>query len=134
MNTLIDYFSAELQHDAIRLIYFHILSFLVAHYYRNQFLDNLTSADAFIHIVDVSGETDEEGKETKNYNPTKDVKMLENELDLWYLGILKKVWGAFARTVQNTKSDFAKAVAKQFYFRQDREKKADFLNEIVDTL
>src|SRR3989344_679323 len=24
----------------------------------NQFLDNLTSADAFIHIVDISGETD----------------------------------------------------------------------------
>jgi len=80
----------------------------------NQFLDNLTSADAFIHIVDVSGETDEEGKETKNYDPTLDVKMLENELDLWYLGILRKVWGTFARTIQNTKGDFAKAVAKQF--------------------
>lgn len=80
----------------------------------NQFLDNLTSADAFIHIVDVSGETDEEGKETKNYDPIQDVKMLENELDLWYLGILNKVWGTFARTIQNTKSDFAKAVAKQF--------------------
>jgi ribosome-binding ATPase YchF (GTP1/OBG family) len=80
----------------------------------NQFLDNLTSADAFIHIVDVSGETDAEGKETKNYDPTLDVKMLENELDLWYLGILKKVWGTFARTIQNTKGDFAKAVAKQF--------------------
>ena len=80
----------------------------------NQFLDNLTAADAFIHIVDVSGETDEEGKETKNYDPTNDVKMLENELDLWYLGILKKVWGTFARTIQNTKGDFAKAVAKQF--------------------
>jgi len=80
----------------------------------NQFLDNLTSADAFIHIVDVSGETDEEGKETKNYNPTQDVKMLENELDLWYLGILRKVWGTFARTIQNTKGDFAKAVSKQF--------------------
>lgn len=80
----------------------------------NQFLDNLTSADAFIHIVDVSGETDEEGKETKDYDPTNDVKMLENELDLWYLGILNKVWRTFARTIQNTKSDFAKAVAKQF--------------------
>ncbi len=80
----------------------------------NQFLDNLTSADAFIHIVDVSGETDEEGKETKNYDPTNDVKMLENELDLWYLGILNKVWKTFARTIQNTKSDFAKSVAKQF--------------------
>jgi hypothetical protein len=80
----------------------------------NQFLDNLTAADAFIHIVDISGETDEEGKETKDYNPVNDVKMLENELDLWYLGILKKVWGTFARTIQNTKGDFAKAIAKQF--------------------
>lgn len=80
----------------------------------NQFLDNLTSADALIHIVDISGETDAEGKETKDYNPIKDIKMLENELDLWYLGILKKVWRTFARTIQNTKTDFSKAVAKQF--------------------
>ena len=39
---------------------------------------------------------------------------MEKELDLWYLGILNKVWKTFARTVQNTKGDFAKAVAKQF--------------------
>ena len=35
----------------------------------NQFLSDLTNADALIHIVDVSGETDAEGKETKAYNP-----------------------------------------------------------------
>ena len=80
----------------------------------NQFLDDLRQADVFIQIVDVSGETDEEGRETENYNPVNDVKMLENELDLWYLGILKKVWNAFARKVQSTKQDFSKAVAKQF--------------------
>jgi len=80
----------------------------------NQFLDNLTNADAFIHIVDISGETDAGGKETKGYNPINDVEMLENELDLWYLGILKKVWRTFARTIQNTKADFAKSVASQF--------------------
>jgi len=80
----------------------------------NQFLDDLTSADAFIHIVDVSGETDSEGKETKGYNPVDDIQMLENELDLWYLGILKKVWRTFARTVQNTKQSFAEAIAIQF--------------------
>jgi len=80
----------------------------------NQFLDDLTTANALIHIVDISGETDAEGKETKDYNPVNDVKMLENELDKWYLGILKKVWKTFARTLQNTKGDFAKAVAKQF--------------------
>lgn len=80
----------------------------------NQFLDNLTSADALIHVIDISGETDSEGKETKNYNPINNVKILENELDLWYLGILKKVWKTLSRNIQNTKSDFAKSVAKQF--------------------
>jgi hypothetical protein len=80
----------------------------------NKFLDELRQADVFIHIVDVSGMTNAVGKETKNYNPVQDIEMLENELDLWYLGILKKVWKGFARIIQNTKQDFAKAVAKQF--------------------
>jgi len=80
----------------------------------NQFLDDLTSADAFIHIVDASGETDAEGKETKDYNPVQDIEMLENELDLWYLGILKKVWKGFAKKVQNSEQDFAIAISSQF--------------------
>lgn len=80
----------------------------------NKFLDDLRQADVFIHIVDVSGETDEGGKPTKGYNPVKDIDMLENELDLWYAGILKKVWRTFSRTIENTKENFAKAVAKQF--------------------
>ncbi len=80
----------------------------------NQFLDNLTSADALIHIVDVSGETDAEGRGCKDYNPVEDVSMLESELDKWYLGILKKVWRVFAKTLSSTKGDFSKAVAQQF--------------------
>ena len=82
----------------------------------NQFLDDLRQADIFIQVVDVSGTTDAGGKECEANAemPIKDIKMLENELDLWYTGILKKVWKTFARTVQNTKENFAKAVAKQF--------------------
>ena len=80
----------------------------------NQFLDNLASADALIHVVDISGETNSEGKETKNYNPINDIKMLENELDLWYLGVLKKSWKTLSRNVQTTKEDFTKIIAKQF--------------------
>jgi ribosome-binding ATPase YchF (GTP1/OBG family) len=80
----------------------------------NQFLDDLTSADAFIHIIDVSGETNAEGKETKGYNPINDVQMLENELDLWYLGILKKVWKSLSKKIQSSKENFAKAIATQF--------------------
>ncbi len=80
----------------------------------NEFLSDLTSADALIHIVDISGETDSGGKETKGYDPVQDIEMLENELDLWYLGILKKVWRGFARAVQQTKEELHKAIAKQF--------------------
>jgi len=80
----------------------------------NQFLDDLAAADAFIHVVDMSGETDGEGKPSENYYPGKDIKIIEKELDLWYLGILKKVWGGFARTVEMQKKKFEEAVAKQF--------------------
>ena len=80
----------------------------------NQFLDDLRQADVFIHIVDVSGETDAEGKTTSGYNPVQDIEMLENELDLWYTGILKKVWKTFSKTVQSSGQNFAEAVAKQF--------------------
>ena len=93
----------------------------------NQFLDDLSSADALIHVIDISGETDAEGNETRSYNPINDVQMLENELDLWYLGILKKVWKIFSRTLKNTKQDFAKAVANQFSGLKVRENDVKFV-------
>jgi ribosome-binding ATPase YchF (GTP1/OBG family) len=82
----------------------------------NQFLDDLRQADVFIHIIDISGTTDAEGKSLSKptHNPLEDIKMLETEIDLWYLGILEKVWKSFARTVQNTKENLSKAITKQF--------------------
>ncbi len=80
----------------------------------NEFLNDLSAADAFIHVVDVSGESDGEGKPAENYSPEKDIGIIERELDLWYLGILNKVWKGFARTVEMQKQKFSEAVAKQF--------------------
>ncbi len=80
----------------------------------NQFLDDLRQADAFIHILDLSGTTNQEGKPAQNYYPGNDLKFLEEELDLWYLGILKKVWKTFARSIEVTHENFAQSVAKQF--------------------
>ena len=80
----------------------------------NEFLNDLSTADAFIHVVDMSGENDSEGKPSQNHDPIKDIKVIETELDLWYLGILKKVWATFARTVEMQKKKFEEAVAKQF--------------------
>jgi len=80
----------------------------------NEFLNDLSGADAFIHVVDMSGESDGEGKPTKDYYPGEDIKIIEKELDLWYLGILKKVWKQFSKTVEVEKTNFAEAIAKQF--------------------
>ncbi len=79
----------------------------------NQFLDSLRQADLFIHIVDCSGTTNAEGQQGEG-DPVADVKMLENELNKWYAGILKKVWAKLAKSLQVTKEDSAKAISKQF--------------------
>ncbi|MBU3923649.1 MAG: redox-regulated ATPase YchF [Nanoarchaeota archaeon] len=79
----------------------------------NKFLDSLRQADMFIQIVDASGTTDKEGREGTG-DPIQDVKMLENELNKWYRAIFEKVWDKMSRTIQTTKQDFAKEVAKQF--------------------
>ncbi len=80
----------------------------------NEFLNDLAGADAFIHIIDMSGETDGEGKPTEDYYPGKDIEIIENELDLWHKGILMKVWRTFSRTIEMQKKNFAEAVATQF--------------------
>ena len=80
----------------------------------NQFLDDLRGADVFIHIVDASGTTDAEGKQTENYNPLNDVELLEDELNKWFCNILMKAWKSFARTAEIAKTKFSEAVAKQF--------------------
>jgi hypothetical protein len=80
----------------------------------NQFLDDLRQADAFIHIIDASGTTDVEGKKTENYNPANDIIFLEEELDLWFLGLLEKTWRGFARKAQAEKVPLHEAIVKQF--------------------
>lgn len=80
----------------------------------NQFLDDLRQANAFIHIVDMSGTSNAEGKPATDYYPGDDIRFLEEELDLWYAGILTKVWAVFARTMEMQKKKFSEAVAKQF--------------------
>ncbi len=80
----------------------------------NQFLDDLRQADVFIHIVDISGTTDIEGKPAENHDPAKDIKFLEDELNNWYYNIFMKVWRGFARKVDMEKSKFSEAITKQF--------------------
>ena len=50
----------------------------------NQFLDDLRTAKALIHVVDSSG-TDEEGNQSENYNPMSDIKWLGLEIQIGYI-------------------------------------------------
>src|SRR3989338_4377081 len=81
----------------------------------NQFLDDLRQADVLIHVIDVSGSTNEKGDAVPagSYDPANDVTFLEEELDMWYLGILKKGWEKFARTVMQEKLHIHLALGKQ---------------------
>ena len=80
----------------------------------NKFLDDLRQADVFIHIVDVSGTTNSEGKPTEDYDPSEDVIFLEKELNNWYYNIFMKVWKTFARVSEVEKVNFSEAVVRQF--------------------
>ncbi|MFH1848595.1 MAG: redox-regulated ATPase YchF [archaeon] len=81
----------------------------------NQFLDDLRQADVLIHVIDASGSTNENGESIApgSYDPAEDIKFLEVEMDLWYLGILKKGWEKFARQIMQEKMDVQIALAKQ---------------------
>jgi hypothetical protein len=81
----------------------------------NQFLDELRQADALIHVVDASGGTDEEGRKVEigSNDPVADVRMVENELDLWVLGIISKDWEKSARLAEQTGSSIVAHMAQR---------------------
>jgi ribosome-binding ATPase YchF (GTP1/OBG family) len=80
----------------------------------NQFLDDLSRASCLIHIVDVSGTTDSEGKATKDHDPSKDVEFLEKEIDLWFVGIIEKATAKFRKKMKFTKgADLVEILAEQ---------------------
>lgn len=60
----------------------------------NKFLDDLRQADALIHVIDLSGATNEKGEpvDINSYDPANDVRFLEEELDHWFYNILQRNW------------------------------------------
>ena len=81
----------------------------------NQFLDNLREADILVHIVDISGGTNENGEIVNrgSYDVSNDIRFLEEELDMWFLGIIKKGWDKFVRDLKAKKIEISKALGNQ---------------------
>ena len=97
----------------------------------NQFLDDLRQADVLIHVVDISGSTNDKGEpvEPGTHDPAKDIKFLEEELDFWILRLMKKGWDKFSRSVQQTHSKVHKAIASHLVGLGVTE---DLVEEVID--
>ncbi len=80
----------------------------------NQFLSDLSRADVLIHVIDVSGSTNEKGDNVPlgSHDAARDVEFLEEEIDLWFYGILEKNWGKFARTAFESKAKLVTAMTQ----------------------
>jgi ribosome-binding ATPase YchF (GTP1/OBG family) len=81
----------------------------------NQFLEDIMQADAIIHVVDASGSTDSEGQKTTpgSHDPLTDIEMVENELDLWLLGIVKRDWEKNSKLVEQLRTSVTPFIAQR---------------------
>lgn len=81
----------------------------------NKFLSDIMEANALIHVVDISGSTDESGNPVApgSRDPKDDIKFLEEEIDYWILGILKRNLTTLSRRMDSTKEKFSAVVHNQ---------------------
>eukprot|EP01116_Phalansterium_solitarium_P010928 TRINITY_DN26527_c0_g1_i1.p1 TRINITY_DN26527_c0_g1~~TRINITY_DN26527_c0_g1_i1.p1 ORF type:complete len:445 (+),score=124.18 TRINITY_DN26527_c0_g1_i1:62-1396(+) len=80
----------------------------------NKFLDDLRQAHVLLHIIDVSGRTNEKGEETVGYDPMKDADWLQDEIHSWVFNNLWSKWGSIVRRHVATKSSAADTLQAQF--------------------
>jgi hypothetical protein len=81
----------------------------------NQFLDDLRQAKALIHVVDVSGSTDEEGNpvDVGSHDPVDDIGFLTSEIDHWFMTIISKDWTKISRMSESTHTPIEKLLAEK---------------------
>ena len=80
----------------------------------NQFLDELTNADAILHVVDASGGTNEEGEpvDVGEHDPVEDVDFIEREMDQWLASIISRNWEDIERQSRAPDFDIDDALAE----------------------
>nr|MDO8110268.1 redox-regulated ATPase YchF [Candidatus Sigynarchaeota archaeon] len=79
----------------------------------NKFLNDLSRADALLHVVDFSGATNERGEMVKpgTTDPVFDIMFLEDEIAYWLRGLIERTdWERFARQTQTAKTPVLAAI------------------------
>ncbi len=81
----------------------------------NKFLDDSRQANVIIHVVDISGSTDEEGKTVSlgSGDPLSDIKFVENEFDLWIHSLILRDWDKVIRESENLKQNIEHTISKR---------------------
>ena len=71
----------------------------------NKFLDDARQADVLIHVMDISGSTDVEGRPVNpgEGNPLFDLEFIEDEFDLWIRSLILRDWDKIIRESENLK-------------------------------
>jgi ribosome-binding ATPase YchF (GTP1/OBG family) len=78
----------------------------------NQFLDELTNADAIVNVVDAAGATNEEGEpvEVGSHDPVADVDFVREEMDLWLSDVVARNWESVERRSRSPDFDLEQAL------------------------
>lgn len=81
----------------------------------NQFLDSAREADALVHVIDVAGSTDVEGRPVSpgTGDPLRDAEFVLEEFDMWLVTHLKKNLEKASRDLQGTSDNVQKVLSKQ---------------------
>ncbi|MCJ7478794.1 MAG: YchF-related putative GTPase [Candidatus Nanohaloarchaeota archaeon QJJ-7] len=80
----------------------------------NEFLDSVREADVLIHVLDVSGRTDEKGEPTEDYDVSKDVEFVENEFDSWMLSLVQDRWDELLKGMRSSDLQPEQVIAEKF--------------------
>jgi hypothetical protein len=76
----------------------------------NRFLDEVRRADALIVLCDAAGMTDDDGRPAPpgSHDPIDDVRMFEEEFDLWLMSLIKKDWDRMAKRAESAKEEITR--------------------------
>ncbi len=81
-----------------------------------KFLDEIRQASALIVVADASGSTDPDGNpvDPGSGDPVDDVRLVEDELTYWVMGLLEDDWQRITRVVENRVGELEEELAKKF--------------------